>query len=135
MKAIKFFGILMFISTMSISCAGQDKTTESTSVSQSDDVHVYYFHNERRCATCRAVEAESRKAVKALYGDKVSFAAYNLDNEEGEKMGKEVGTDVQSLLVISGNNKIDITNEGFLYARNEPEKLKQVIKEKVDPLL
>lgn len=135
MKAVKFFGILLFISSMSLSCSGQSKNADTATLTKADEVSVYYFHNTRRCATCKAVEAESRKAVQELYGDKVNFAAYNLDEDEGEAKGKDVGTDVQSLLIVSGEVKIDITNEGFLNARSNPDALKQIIKEKVDPLL
>jgi len=39
------------------------------------------------------------------------------------------------LLVVKGNQKINLTNEGFLYAVTNPAKFKSLIKEKVDPLM
>ena len=41
----------------------------------------------------------------------------------------------QTLLIVSGDTKINITNEGFMNAHSNPEKLKQIIKEKIDLLL
>ena len=88
MKAIKIISLLFFVASMNVSCSGHASQNENTSVKKADDVQVYYFHTSRRCATCRTVEAESKKAVKELYGDKVSFAAYNLEEADGEKKAK-----------------------------------------------
>ena len=41
----------------------------------------------------------------------------------------------QRLLIISGNNRIDLTDVAFMYARNNPEKLKAEIKKTIDTLL
>lgn len=136
MKVLKFFILSLFLMSINASCSGQSSNeNENASVKKENEVHVYYFHTSRRCATCRAVESESEKAVKELYGDKVSFDAYNLDKPEGEKKGKEVGAPGQALLIVSGDKKINITNKAFMNAKSNPEKLKKIIKEKVDPLL
>ena len=55
--------------------------------------------------------------------------------EKGEQKGEQLGVSGQSLFIIEGDTKINITNEGFLNARSNPDKLKQIIKEKIDPLL
>ena len=104
-------------------------------VKQSNEVKMYYFHFTRRCATCIAVEEESKKAITELYGDKVSFLSVNLEEDEGMKKGENLGISGQTLLIVSGDNKINITNEGFMNARSNPEKLKQIIKDKMDPLV
>ena len=50
-------------------------------------------------------------------------------------MAGELGVSGQTLLIVSGETRINITNEGFMNARSNPEKLKQIMKEKIDPLL
>ena len=70
-----------------------------------------------------------------MYPDKATFQAFNLEEDEGKNMAAKLDINGQTLIIVTGNNKIDITNEGFLYARSNPEKLKQIIKEKIDPLL
>lgn len=135
MKTIKIISFIFLIAIMSISCTGQNSKNENISVKNADDVHVFYFHYTRRCSTCEAVEAESKNAVAELYGDKVSFAGYNLDEEDGQAKGDELEVSGQTLLIVYGNTKINLTNEGFMYATTAPEKLKAIIKEKVDPLL
>lgn len=98
-------------------------------------VGVYYFHTNTRCVTCRTVESEAKADVKELFGNDVSFAAYNLDEPNGEAKGKELGVNSQSLIVVKGDKKINLTNEGFMYARTNPEKFKEIIEKKIKPLL
>jgi hypothetical protein len=66
---------------------------------------------------------------------KVSFKAVNLDEADGKAIADKLGINGQTLLLVKDGQKINITNEGFLYAVSQPEKLKAVIKEKVDGLL
>ncbi len=99
------------------------------------DVSVYYFHFNARCATCRAVESVAKNGIKELFGDKVAFAAYNLDEKPGELKGKELDVSGQTLLIVKGNKKINLTNEGFMYARTNPEKFKQILNANIQPLL
>jgi len=103
-------------------------------------VKAYYFHFNARCTTCKTVEAQTKSDIEQLYPElvksgKVSFAAVNLDEPEGKKIGKDVGVSGQTLLLVKGDKKINITNEGFMYAVRQPEKFKSIIKEKVDGLL
>lgn len=135
MKTLRVFlaGIALIAG---ISCqAANGKDSEGNQKPQKTKVDVYYFHTNTRCATCKAIEAEAQQDVKELYGNDVSFTAYNLDEKEGEAKGKELDVNGQALLIVKGNKKINITNEGFLYARTNPEKFKAVIQEKIKPLL
>jgi hypothetical protein len=36
---------------------------------------------------------------------------------------------------VRGDEKINITNEGFLYAVAKPDKFQEIMKAKIDPLL
>ena len=135
MKTIKVILFAVLAIGMNISCSAQTKEDKSTAVSKTNKAEVYYFHYTRRCATCNAVESVSKEAVAELYGDKVTFADYNLDEEAGKTKGKELEVSGQTLLIVAGDTKINITNEGFMNARSNPDNLKAIIKEKIDPLL
>jgi len=136
MKSFKFLFIALMALSMNISCSAQtNKKDENTQVSKAGKVEVFYFHYTRRCVTCQSVENVSGEAVTGLYGDKVSFTDFNLDEERGKQKGKQLGVSGQTLLIVSGDTMINITNEGFMNARSNPDKLKQIIKEKIDPLL
>lgn len=136
MKSIKLLFIAVLALSMNSSCSAQTNEKEnSTQVAKAEKVEVLYFHYTRRCVTCNAIESVSKEAIAELYGDKVSFAEYNLEEMDGEIKGKELEVSGQTLLIVAENTKINITNEGFLNARSNPEKLKQIIKEHIDPLL
>lgn len=128
MNTIKILLLAILAFSMNISGSSQSNKNE-------DSVEVYYFHTTRRCATCKAIESVSKESVTELYGDKVSFAAYNLDETEGEEKGKEIGVSGQTLLIVSGDVKVNITNEGFMHVRSNPDMLKEIIKTNIDPLL
>lgn len=98
-------------------------------------VNVYYFHTNTRCVTCRTVESEAKMNVEELFGNDVQFSAVNLDDKAGEAKGKELGVNSQCLVVVKGDEKIELTNQGFMYARTNPEKFREIMKEKIQPLL
>ncbi|MDD3079775.1 MAG: nitrophenyl compound nitroreductase subunit ArsF family protein [Paludibacter sp.] len=110
------------------------------SIQAATKVEVYYFHYTHRCATCKAVEAESQKIISTLYAKelkdgKIKFTAVNLDDKSSEKLADKYKVDGQSLLVIKDNKPVDLTQQGFMYARTQPEKLKAELKKVIDPLL
>jgi hypothetical protein len=123
-----------------VSCTAQPEKKQSVSANSGNDVEVYYFHMTLRCVTCKTVEAEARKNIEMLYPEqfksgKVSFTALNLEETTGKSTGERLGVNSQTLLIVKGEQKINITNEGFLYAVSKPDKFRDIIKEKVDPLM
>ena len=139
MKNLFITGILMILFS-GVSCNTQtDKKQEVVPVA-GNDVEVYYFHMTTRCATCNTIEAETRRNVEMLYPEqfkagKISFTALNIEEPTGKITGERLGVNSQTLLIVKGDQKVNITNEGFLYAVAKPDKFRDVIKEKVDPLL
>jgi hypothetical protein len=103
-------------------------------------IEVYYFHFTRRCMTCQNLENVSKKAVESLYPvqlkkGEISFQSVNLDEKAGEALGTKYKIEGQTLIVISGDKRVDLTDKGFLYANNSPEKLIAEIKKTIDGLL
>ena len=123
----------------SISCNSQITKKDGELKTGSLNVTVYYFHFTRRCATCMSVEQNARKAVETLYAlelktGEYSFKALNLDEDDTKEIAKNLGVGGQTLLVVRGDKKIDITDKGFLNANN-PEKMKEEIRSAVDKVL
>jgi len=108
---------------------------KATTVSTANKVEAYYFHNTARCVTCKTVEAEAKADLENLYGSQVTFKALNLEDDANKAIAKKLEVSGQTLLLVKGDQKINLTNEGFLYAVTNPTKLKSIIKEKVDGLL
>jgi len=136
MKLTNFLIIAFVTVSMNMSCRAQaNKNNKNETIVKSDKVEVFYFHNTHRCATCKAVENVTKEAIKELYRNDVSFMAYNLEESDGSQKAEMLGVSGQTLLIVSEETKINITNEGFMNARTNPKKLKEIIKEKVDSLL
>jgi hypothetical protein len=139
MKNLLLAGFVMLLIS-GISCDAQPEKKQTVAIGSGNDIEVYYFHNTVRCVTCKTVEAEARKNVEMLYTDqvksgKISFMALNLEEATGKSMGEKLGVNSQTLLIVKGDEKINITNEGFLYAVSQPQKFTDVMKSKIDPLI
>ena len=90
--------------------------------------------------TCQTVEKVAEEAVKENFKDAiakgtVTFKSVNLEDKANKDLLKKLKVGGQSLLVVNGTEKVDITDKGFMYAVNEPEKLKSEIKTHVEKFL
>lgn len=138
MRTIRLF--LAFALLLPVIACNAQSNKQASNAGSSNKVEAYYFHFNARCMTCKTVESQAKADIESLYPElvksgKVSFKAVNLDEAEGKAIGDKLGVNGQTLLLVKGAQKINITNEGFMYAVSQPEKLKAVIKEKVDGLL
>ncbi|MEJ5264811.1 MAG: nitrophenyl compound nitroreductase subunit ArsF family protein [Bacteroidales bacterium] len=126
---LKFFIVgTLFLSVLTVN-AQTSKNVANKQVTPK--VEVYYFHFTARCATCHAVEDNSKQALETLYPQQVKmgeyvFKAMNLNDAATKPIAEKLGVSGQTLLVVSGSKKIDLTRQGFLYAF-EPDKLKEEI--------
>ena len=119
---------------------GTPEAEDSVAFASGEKVEVFYFHLTRRCVTCQAVESVASDAVRELYAPelnegKLVFRSLNIEDKDAEADAARVKATGQCLLIVSGNTRIDLTSEGFMYARSKPEKLKEEIKKAIDPLL
>lgn len=124
-----------------LSCSAQTPGNENKGMeNNSDKIDAYYFHFTARCVTCKTIEAEAKKNLEILYPQHVkngliTFQSVNLDDQLNEPLAQKLGIAGQTLLLVKGDEKINITNEGFMYAVVKPEKFKEIINEKVEILL
>lgn len=123
-------------------CGNKNKSTESaentTIASQEINIDenqttVIYFHSNHRCATCMAVENITKEAVDTYKG-KVPFHSVDITLEENKALMSHYKIGGQSLVVVNKDQKIDITNEAFMYARSSPEKVKSRVTTTIDSL-
>lgn len=133
---------LVLISCNSRKPGGENqKSSEVASITDDPDrIQAYYFHFTARCVTCRTIEESTRTNLQALYPEHtrtgmISFQSLNLDDDSCKIVASKLGVSGQTLLLVKGDQKINLTNDGFLYAVPNPEKFKQIINEKVEFLL
>jgi len=135
MKTVKLLVFVIVSMNLLLSCTSQNNGKQKDQSASSDmELSVYYFHFERRCATCKAVESVTSEALSEMYGGSVPFISVNLDDEEGKETASKIGVSGQSLLIVKGDERVDLTAEAFMNATTRPDDLKKMLKEKIDPL-
>ena len=142
MKRIIGLLFLLAISTGNFSCNANTSSASdgSPSIGAGKNITVFYFHFTRRCMTCNNVEKVSKEGVETQFAAQVksgeiSFKSVNLDEKDGEAIGAKYKIEGQTLIIISGDKRVDLTDKGFMYANDSPEKLKAEIKKAVDGML
>ena len=139
MKAIK--SIVLLIAAVSLSaCNAQTTQDQKSSAANTDELQVYYFHFTKRCATCNAVENETKVALEMYYADQVkegnvAFTSLNLEEEDGKKMAEQLKVSGQTLLLVKGEQMVNLTNEGFMNARTNSGKFHEILKSNIDKML
>ena len=140
MKILKITAILIaFLGIVPLPATGQEAQIEQKQTAIEETVEVYYFHYTRRCAGCKAVEAETQKALQFFFPEamktgKIAFRSVNLDEKENEALADKIGVSAQSLLVVKGNAKEDLTDMAFMYARTKPEKYHKTLRKTIENL-
>lgn len=147
MKSLKLLST-MLITLSVLSCNSHKAVQEAKSLiapaaaseSASDNIEAYYFHFTARCVTCRTIEESTRENLQSLYPHQtkaglISFRSLNLDDDSCRIIAKKLGVSGQTLLLVKGDEKINLTNEGFMYAVSKPDKFREIINEKIEFLL
>ena len=140
MKLFKLTFLIVFVSLSFFSCNAQNNEDSESAVATSENIEVYYFHFTNRCVTCNAVEDETKMVIETFYGDemkegKIDFKSVNLDENEGKNLAKSLRVSGQTLLLVKGKKKVDLTSQGFMNARTNPEKFQKVLQNNFDKLL
>lgn len=140
MKIMKPSFAIVFIVLVISACKTQSTENPGIELAVSEDIQVYYFHNTARCATCNAVEDETKVALDMFYADEMKtgemdFTSLNIQEEEGINMAQALNVSGQTLLIVKGEKQVNLTNEGFMNARTHPTKFHEILKAQIDQLL
>jgi len=139
MKKLIVLMVTVFLSTLFVS--NLDAQTNSNSTKNQKVVKVYYFHSTNRCATCNAVENVTKMVINEQFKEQVSkglieFKSINIDEEVNEKLVKKYKIVFSTLLIINKNGVAnDYTDTAFQYAKNNPDKYKELLKVEINKAL
>ncbi len=137
----KYVIIAFFVSVFSFwACAGSSSKQSNPSQTGSSAITVYYFHGAQRCPTCLAIESETRKVLNAKFQQqmkdgKIVLKIVNLSNKENEKLAEKYEVAWSSLIIDNGNTIVNLTNDAFSYARNEPQVFDKKLTETIHKML
>ena len=123
----KFVAILLICFTGILAVYAQTGTKPS-------GVEVLYFYGKHRCATCNAVEKVTKDALKLYYGDQLKLQLINREEEKNRALVNKYQVAGQTLLIVKGNKKEDLTSIAIMNAERSPYRLKTKIKETIDKM-
>ena len=134
-----FFALMIGL----VSCGSGDNTSAAKSP-EKDRVEVIYFHGKQRCATCMAIEKNTREVLtsmfaKELKSGKVVFKVVDISTPAGEKLADKYEVTWSSLFVNRWKNgnetRSNMTDFGFGNARKNPAVFKRGLANKIQQSL
>ena len=140
-KIVSIIAIMIFALSITACNTAESKNTieekDNVKETKTEVINVYYFHFAHRCATCLAVEDETKRILNELYPERMKnkeiiFQSVSLDEKEGKILANKMKISGQTLLFKQGKKKVNLTSVAFMYARTKPEKFKAEIKKTID---
>jgi len=107
-------------------------------------VIIYNFHVTNRCPSCVAIEDATTKTLNQFFANELKTSRIkryivNVDDEKNKQISEKYEAFGSGLLLVRDfNNKeitVDLTGDGFKYARNKEDKFINILKTKIDELL
>lgn len=140
MRKVVYLLTLILVSVLIVSCGESDKSKDELDenvVFGEAKVEVYYFHGERRCPNCNAIENVAKVFVNDNYknNEDVKFFTINFDKKENREISKKYDISMSSLVIASGDSFMDLTIDAFQYAMTNPDYLKSEMKDIVEEYL
>ena len=115
--------------------AGEVETVSSSNVQTNAAVEVLYFHGNRRCATCIAIEQRTKELLYDEFAEdmaqgKIDFKSINYDEPDGKNLADKYKVAGSSLIISSAGGKPtnNLTNFAFTTARNRPDEFKEGVR-------
>ena len=133
--------ILFTIAAITVACNQNGKKTENkkTSGIEIDNtvVNVFYFHGKQRCKTCVAVGDVARETVEKNFADneEVHFIEINTSEKNYEDLCEKYEVTWNALIISKGENFVEITDQAFATAIDNPQALENLIKEEINKQL
>ncbi|MGL4992694.1 MAG: nitrophenyl compound nitroreductase subunit ArsF family protein [Bacteroidales bacterium] len=146
MRRLLIVGLLSII-CVACSSGGNNSTKEDSEITTQenrDRIEVLYFHGKNRCITCNAIETNTKEVIESLYSDELKdgsmvYRSIDISLAENKKLAEKYEVSWSSLIINRHNNGVEesknLTEIGFLYAKNSPEKFKEEIKRILESLV
>ena len=144
LKAMKNVLLILTLCVGMVACSGgKTKSVAENQQTKKDVVEVLYFHGAQRCATCMAIEKNTKELLEAAYAEqlksgKLVFSSVDITKEEALAERYEVSW--SSLILVdydkSGKERAtNLTEFAFGNARTTPDKFKQGLSARITEML
>ena len=113
-------------------------------VTVKDHVEVLYFHGKQRCATCMAIESNTKAAMEESFAEQIKkgevvFKVIDISKKENEKIAEKYEVTWSSLFIVKYKNGQEtyenMTEFAFGNARKSPDVFKAGIVKSVNEML
>ena len=114
-------------------------------VMQAQRVEVRYFHGKQRCITCRSIEKCAKEVLEESFASqqkskKISMKVIDFSTEQGKPVAADHKVSFSSLFIVKidkngKETRIDLTRQGFQYAKRNPGEFKKILKEEITKAL
>ncbi len=139
-KALLILTLCVGMAACSGGKAGSPAENQQT---KKDVVEVLYFHGTQRCATCMAIEKNTKELIETAYNEPVhsgKLVFRSVDIAKDEALAERYEVSWSSLILVdydkSGNESAtNLTEFAFGNARNAPDKFKQSLSERITEML
>lgn len=138
---MKNITLILIIILAFAGCKQSGKSTSTIETKQeiieNDIINIYYFHGKQRCKTCIAVGNIAKETIETEFAEneKVRFTELNTSEKANDELVEKYQVTWNALIITKGDDAIDITEEAFANANENPEELKKLIIEEVDKRL
>jgi hypothetical protein len=144
LKAMKNVLLILTLCVGMVACSGgKTKSVAENQQTKKDVVEVLYFHGAQRCATCMAIEKNTKELLEAAYAEqlksgKLVFSSVDITKEEALAERYEVSW--SSLILVdydkSGKERAtNLTEFAFGNARTASDKFKEGLSEQITEML
>lgn len=139
-------GLLMIVLCMGMAaCGNSNAKNESIAEKQvkKDIVEVLYFHGKQRCATCIAIEKNTKDLLETTFADKLKSGKLvfkSVDITEEETLADKYEVSWSSLIIVDYNKNgkeeaENMTEFAFGNARSNPDNFKKGVAEQINTML
>ena len=136
---------MIIVIALSIISCGESKIKNEAIIEKQENktaVEVLYFHGKQRCATCVAIEENTKQLIEERFSEQISkgeLVFKTIDINENEILADKYEITWSSLLVVDNENGKEIvenlTNFAFTNALNSPEEFKEGISKQINNML
>ena len=127
-----------------LAACGGGNTKQTAAPIRENGVEVLYFHGKQRCATCVAIERETKTVIDGQFADAVADGALemriiDITQPENEAIADKYEITWSSLVIVKykdGKEQAEnLTKFAFANARNNPETFRAELSEKLKQML
>lgn len=93
--------------------AVKPKAAQAGETAQNISYIVYYFHGNRRCATCKKIEAQAKAVVESTFTAKIKkgelvFTSVNIEEEQNKHFINDFNLVSSGVVVVKTNGKSEV---------------------------